>query len=49
MRRQVVRVAVAQEIVRAPVEVVDGLISTEAAATLDGGFGGKVNVGWSVG
>ena len=39
--------AVAQEVARVSVLMVDGLISTEAAATLDGGFSGKVNVGWS--
>ena len=31
-----------------PVQMVDGLMSAEAAATLGGGFSGKVNVGWSV-
>ena len=41
-------VAVAQEAVRVPVQMVDGQKSAEAAATLDGGFKGKVNVGWSV-
>ena len=49
MRRQVVRVADAQEIVRAPVDHLDGVILTEAAVQRGGGFGGKVNFGWSEG
>ena len=39
-------VTVAQEVVRVPVQMVDGQKSAEAAATMDGGFSGKVNVGW---
>ena len=41
-----VGVAVGQEFLRAPVQMVDGLISAEADVTADVGFRGKVNDCW---
>ena len=44
--RDLVGVAVVQQVLRVPVQTVDGLRSAEAVVTADDGFRGKVNDCW---